>query len=43
MGVFGLMSHCLGRREECMQFVDLVEVARDKGETSKVLMNALIP
>lgn len=30
MGVFGLMSHCLERKEECMEFVDLVQVAKDK-------------
>jgi hypothetical protein len=31
MGVKGLMSTILRRQEECVDFMDLVEVARQKG------------
>ena len=30
MGVFGLLSHCQARRDECMEFVDLVQIAKDR-------------
>ena len=28
MGVQGLLTHCLKNKEQCVEFVDLVEVAR---------------
>ena len=31
MGVHGLLSECLSRRNECTEIVDLVDVARQKG------------
>ena len=30
MGVFGLMSHCIQRKEECVEYVDILQVAEEK-------------
>lgn len=37
MGVYGLLSHCLQHRDQCVEYVDLVEVAASKADGIEIL------